>query len=358
MPLLRAVAELAGELGHEGTYEFLLGRFLDANLRQYTLTPPGPADLMAAVAGPAATVLDPAAGTGALLRAVGNPSVLYAQDADPDLTALTALRLALHSDAAVRARCGDTLRADAFPEADAVLVPPAVQRTQLGPRRTGLRPPLGVRLPGPHRVRTGLGAARAGPAAPRRHSRAADAARRRLPPLGPPHPSGPAAPRRSAGRHRAARGRRAPVRHPPPPVGAAQARGGQAARFRTAARGHRRAVRRGRRARQARLADRAHRRPRGLAVLRTGGHRGRTAGRQPLGPRHRAARRRCRPGPGPPCAADGRRWRHGRAAACPEPAHRHPPSHRRTDPVAVRRPTGPRPGPPPPSANWPARARW
>ncbi|WP_405570308.1 SAM-dependent methyltransferase [Streptomyces sp. NBC_01167] len=134
VPLLRSVAELAGELGHRQTYEFLLGRFLDANLRQYTLTPPGPAALMAAVAGPAASVLDPAAGTGTLLRAVEYPEALYAQDADPDLTALTALRLALHSDATVRARCGDTLRADAFPEAavDAVLCHPPFNERNWG----------------------------------------------------------------------------------------------------------------------------------------------------------------------------------------------------------------------------------
>ncbi|MEV6786237.1 N-6 DNA methylase [Streptomyces sp. NPDC051098] len=134
VPLLRSVAELAGELGHRQTYEFLLGRFLDANLRQYTLTPPGPAALMAAVAGPAGSVLDPAAGAGTLLRAVEHPEALYAQDADPDLTALTALRLALHSDATVRARCGDTLRADAFPEAavDAVLCHPPFNERNWG----------------------------------------------------------------------------------------------------------------------------------------------------------------------------------------------------------------------------------
>ncbi|MGW3623525.1 N-6 DNA methylase [Streptomyces sp. NPDC000880] len=134
VPLLRSVAELAAELGHRQTYEFLLGRFLDASLRQYTLTPPGPAALMAAVAGPAATVLDPAAGAGTLLRAVEHPAALYAQDVDPDLTALTALRLALHSDATVRARCGDTLRADAFPETslDAVLCHPPFNERNWG----------------------------------------------------------------------------------------------------------------------------------------------------------------------------------------------------------------------------------
>ncbi|MDG4864310.1 SAM-dependent methyltransferase, partial [Streptomyces sp. T-3] len=53
LPLLRGAAELAAELGARQTFEFLLGRHLDANPRQYTLTPPGPAALMAALAGPA-----------------------------------------------------------------------------------------------------------------------------------------------------------------------------------------------------------------------------------------------------------------------------------------------------------------
>ncbi|MEU9608612.1 N-6 DNA methylase [Streptomyces sp. NPDC048057] len=142
IPFLRSVGELADELGPRQTYEFLFGRFLDANIRQYTLTPPGPAALMAALAAPpqaaAATVLDPAAGAGTLLRAVERPAALYAQEADPDLTALTALRLALHADAVsavcVRARSGDTLRADAFPDVtvDAVLCHPPFNERNWG----------------------------------------------------------------------------------------------------------------------------------------------------------------------------------------------------------------------------------
>ncbi|WP_055564066.1 N-6 DNA methylase [Streptomyces atriruber] len=131
VPLLRGVAELAAELGARQTYEFLLGRHTDANPRQYTLTPEGPAELMARIAeiagaagstgtagnpAPARTVLDPACGTGALLRAVPPrpDQYLYGQDSSPELAALTALRLALHSDATVRTMAADTLRADAY----------------------------------------------------------------------------------------------------------------------------------------------------------------------------------------------------------------------------------------------------
>ncbi|MFF5976530.1 N-6 DNA methylase [Streptomyces sp. NPDC012769] len=154
VPLLRGAAAMAAETTSREVFDFLLGRHLDANPRQYTLTPPGPAALMAALAGPAATVLDPACGTGALLTATGAtspgstpatpgtpgapaaPAALYGQDADPDLAALTALRLALATDTAVDVRVlsGDTLRADAFPAlaADAVLCHPPFNERNWG----------------------------------------------------------------------------------------------------------------------------------------------------------------------------------------------------------------------------------
>ncbi|MCX5412059.1 N-6 DNA methylase [Streptomyces sp. NBC_00059] len=148
VPLLRAVGELAAESGARQAFDFLFGRQLDANPRQYTLTPPGLAELMADLAEPprgarqsgrhpSRTVLDPAAGTGALLRAVGRPTALYAQETDPDLAALTALRLALHaggSGEALAVRTGDTLRADAFPRltVDAVLCHPPFNERNWG----------------------------------------------------------------------------------------------------------------------------------------------------------------------------------------------------------------------------------
>lgn len=135
-PLLRGVADLAAELGTRETFEFLLGRHLDANPRQYTLTPPELARLMAELAGPAGTVLDPACGTGTLLGAVTPrpDQQLYAQDDAPDLAALTALRLALHAQVTVRATAGDTLRADAYPElrADVVLCHPPFNERNWG----------------------------------------------------------------------------------------------------------------------------------------------------------------------------------------------------------------------------------
>ncbi|MCX0244260.1 HsdM family class I SAM-dependent methyltransferase, partial [Streptomyces drozdowiczii] len=146
VPLLRGAAELAAETGVRDAYEFLLGRQLDANPRQYTLTPPGLAELMAELAGTGGpgvrTVLDPAAGTGALLTAAG-PAGLYAQESDPGLAAVTALRLALRTADTPRTasarrtldvRTGDTLRADAFPglAADAVLCHPPFNERNWG----------------------------------------------------------------------------------------------------------------------------------------------------------------------------------------------------------------------------------
>ncbi|MEV5386130.1 N-6 DNA methylase [Streptomyces sp. NPDC052721] len=135
-PLLRGAAELAAETGARQAFEFLLGRHLDASPRQYTLTPAELAGLMADLAGPARTVLDPACGTGALLRAVAArpDQELYAQDSAPELAAISALRLALHSRATVRAAAGDTLRADAHPglRADVVLCHPPFNERNWG----------------------------------------------------------------------------------------------------------------------------------------------------------------------------------------------------------------------------------
>ncbi|WP_189217911.1 MULTISPECIES: N-6 DNA methylase [Streptomyces] len=141
VPLLRGAAELAAESGARQTFEFLLGRHLDANTRPYTPTPDGLAGLMADLAGPARSVLDPACGTGALLRAVASRPgqdltghELAGQDSVPESAALTALRLALHTRAALRAAAGDSLRADAYAtlRAEAVLCHPPFNERNWG----------------------------------------------------------------------------------------------------------------------------------------------------------------------------------------------------------------------------------
>ncbi|MFC0601366.1 N-6 DNA methylase [Streptomyces palmae] len=144
--LTRGAAELAVEAGPAPAFEFLLGRYLATNPRQYTLTPPDLAELMADLAGVRAadpagtpdpagpTVFDPAAGTGWPLGAATAAATLHGQEADPDLAAIGALRLALGSDTVVRFAAADSLRADAFPglAADAVICHPPFNERNWG----------------------------------------------------------------------------------------------------------------------------------------------------------------------------------------------------------------------------------
>lgn len=120
LDLARLLAELAAGAGAAGAYEQLLTRYAEANTRQLSPTPPEAAELLAAVAGVPATVLDPATGLGAVLLALPSTTGRYGQDADPVTSALALLRLALHAPAAdpgplpLDLRGGDSLRADAY----------------------------------------------------------------------------------------------------------------------------------------------------------------------------------------------------------------------------------------------------
>ncbi|WP_344629091.1 N-6 DNA methylase [Streptomyces glaucosporus] len=115
-PVPGPLGELAGELGPFGAYSVLLDRHLDTHPRRSRAVPPGTAALMAAVAGPAARVLDPACGSGGLLAAARGPGgrpwprEIHGQEADPVLARLAALGLALRGNAAVRVHAGNALR--------------------------------------------------------------------------------------------------------------------------------------------------------------------------------------------------------------------------------------------------------
>ncbi|MFJ9441009.1 N-6 DNA methylase [Kitasatospora sp. NPDC101235] len=119
--LARMLAELAAQAGPVGAYEQLLTRYAEANTRQLSPTPPEAAELLVAVAGVPATVLDPAVGLGAVLLAHPPTTGRYGQDADPVTAALARLRIALHTPAdepgplPLDLRAGDALRADGFP---------------------------------------------------------------------------------------------------------------------------------------------------------------------------------------------------------------------------------------------------
>ncbi|GAA2790761.1 N-6 DNA methylase [Kitasatospora sp. CM 4170] len=123
-----------------GAFEQLLTRYAEANSRQLSPTPPEAAELLAAVAGVPATVLDPATGLGPLLLALPPTAGRYGQDADRVTGVLALLRLALHTPAGdpgplpVELRAGDALRADGYPgdTFEAVLCQPPYNEREWG----------------------------------------------------------------------------------------------------------------------------------------------------------------------------------------------------------------------------------
>ncbi|WP_354642070.1 N-6 DNA methylase [Kitasatospora camelliae] len=140
LDLVRLLERLAAEHGPARAWEQLLARLGEAAARPSAATPPEAAALLADLAGPGGTVLDPACGLGALLLAAGPGADRRGQDLDPVHTALALLRLALHTppDApvplALDLRPGDSLRADAHPglSADAVLCQPPYNERDWG----------------------------------------------------------------------------------------------------------------------------------------------------------------------------------------------------------------------------------
>ncbi|MEV4251828.1 N-6 DNA methylase [Spirillospora sp. NPDC049652] len=125
LPIVRRLAALAADRGPRDAFEFLRERYLDLHKRRAYETPPAVAALAVRLADPPVkTVLDPACGSGGFLLAAldhTEPLHLLGQEIDADLARLTAIRLALRTDHA-DIRTGDSLRADAFPTAEADLV--------------------------------------------------------------------------------------------------------------------------------------------------------------------------------------------------------------------------------------------
>lgn len=122
----KAVAELADARGAVEAFEFLFTRFRETQTRRASTTLPEAPGLMAALAGDARTILDPACGTGdLLLAAFGDGHRLLGQDADRDVARLATVRLTLLGGEAT-VLDGDSLRRDAFPGAlaDVVLCDP------------------------------------------------------------------------------------------------------------------------------------------------------------------------------------------------------------------------------------------
>ncbi|WP_247671592.1 N-6 DNA methylase [Micromonospora sp. M61] len=143
-PLLPDVDALVDERGAQGAFDELWQRFSAPGPGRPFATPDDLADLMIGLASVGGgSVLDPAAGSGAILRAAvraGSTSV-YGQELDPDLAKLASLWLALH-DVSGEVSTGDSLRTDAFAgrTVDAVVCHPPFGATNWGDEELGHDP--------------------------------------------------------------------------------------------------------------------------------------------------------------------------------------------------------------------------
>ncbi|WP_422733370.1 N-6 DNA methylase [Micromonospora sp. WMMD558] len=116
-PLLPDIDALADELTPPAAFDELWQRFSAPAPGRPWATPDELADLMVRLAGAdGGTILDPAAGSGATLRAAvrAGCTEAYGQELDQDLATLAGLWLALR-EVPGDVRPGDSLRADAFP---------------------------------------------------------------------------------------------------------------------------------------------------------------------------------------------------------------------------------------------------
>ncbi|MFF5199425.1 N-6 DNA methylase [Micromonospora parva] len=143
-PLLPDVDALADELGPQGAFDELWQRFSAPGPGRPFATPDDLADLMIGLANVGGgSVLDPATGSGAILRAAvrAGSTSMYGQELDDDLARLAGLWLALH-DVPGEVSGGDSLRADAFAgrAVDAVVCHPPFGATNWGDEELGHDP--------------------------------------------------------------------------------------------------------------------------------------------------------------------------------------------------------------------------
>ncbi|MEH0985737.1 N-6 DNA methylase [Micromonospora sp. CPCC 205556] len=138
------VDALADELGPQGAFDELWQRFSAPGPGRPFATPDNLADLMVGLADVrGGSVLDPAAGSGATLRAAvrAGCTSAYGQEIDEDLARLAGLWLALR-DVPGEVSAGDSLRADAFAgrAVDAVVCHPPFGATNWGDEELGHDP--------------------------------------------------------------------------------------------------------------------------------------------------------------------------------------------------------------------------
>ncbi|MDZ5443413.1 N-6 DNA methylase [Micromonospora sp. 4G57] len=149
--LLPEIDALAEDLGPQAAFDQLWQRFSAPGPGRTWATPDDLADLMVGLADVGGgAVLDPAAGSGATLRAAvrAGCTCAYGQELDESLARLAGLWLALR-DVPGEIRPGDSLRADAFPgrTVDAVLCHPPFGITTWGHEELGYDPRWEYGLP-------------------------------------------------------------------------------------------------------------------------------------------------------------------------------------------------------------------
>ncbi|MCZ7422947.1 N-6 DNA methylase [Verrucosispora sp. WMMA2121] len=143
-PLIPDIDALADELGPQRAFDELWQRFSAPGPGRPFATPDNLADLMVGLASVGGgSVLDPAAGTGALLRAAvrADCTSAYGQELDEDLARLAGLWLALR-EVPGEVSVGDSMRADAFAghTFDAVVCHPPFGATNWGDQELGHDP--------------------------------------------------------------------------------------------------------------------------------------------------------------------------------------------------------------------------